>query len=109
MKVLQFAFDDRGESVYLPHLYTNNYVVYTGTHDNDTTEGWFANASEGERRFATEYAHLSPEEGYTWGMIRTINSTVADLCIAPMQDVLELGSWARMNTPPRWAATGSGA
>ena len=99
MKVLQFAFDDRGESVYLPHLYTNNYVVYTGTHDNDTTEGWFANASEGERRFATEYAHLSPEEGYAWGMIRTINSTVADLCIAPMQDVLELGSWARMNTP----------
>ena len=99
MKVLQFAFDDRGESVYLPHLYTNNYVVYTGTHDNDTTEGWFANASEGERRFATEYAHLSPEEGYAWGMIRAINSTVADLCIAPMQDVLELGSWARMNTP----------
>ena len=99
MKVLQFAFDDRGESVYLPHLYTNNYVVYTGTHDNDTTEGWFANASEGERRFATEYAHLSSEEGYAWGMIRAINSTVADLCIAPMQDVLELGSWARMNTP----------
>ena len=67
MKVLQFAFDDRGESVYLPHLYTNNYVVYTGTHDNDTTEGWFANATEGERRFATEYAHLSPEEGYALG------------------------------------------
>ncbi len=99
MKVLQFAFDDRGESVYLPHLYTNNYVAYTGTHDNDTTEGWFANATEGERRFATEYAGLSQEEGYAWGMIRTIYASVADLCICPMQDVLSLGSWARMNTP----------
>ena len=99
MKVLQFAFDDRGESVYLPHLYTNNYVVYTGTHDNDTTIGWFENASEGERRFATEYAQLTPQEGYSWGMIREIYSSVADLCICPMQDVLSLGSWARMNTP----------
>ena len=99
MKVLQFAFDANGESVYLPHVYTHNYVVYTGTHDNDTTEGWFANATEAERKFACEYEGLSEAEGYAWGMIRGIYSTVADLCICPMQDVLSLGSWARMNTP----------
>ncbi len=99
MKVLQFAFDDRGESVYLPHMHTNNYVVYTGTHDNDTTMGWFNAAAPGEKQFAIDYCRLSAEEGYNWGLIRTGYASVADLFIAPMQDVLGLGSEARMNIP----------
>ncbi len=99
MKVLQFAFDDRGESVYLPHMHTHNYVVYTGTHDNDTTVGWFNAAAPGEKQFAIDYCRLSEEEGYHWGLIRTGYASVADLFVAPMQDVLGLGSEARMNTP----------
>ncbi len=100
MKILQFAFDATGgESVFLPHNFSNNYVVYTGTHDNDTTLGWLTKASEAERQYAIDYCKLDEKEGYVWGMIRTITASTADLCITPMQDVLNLGTEARMNMP----------
>ena len=99
MKVLQFAFSPREESSYLPHRYERGCVVYTGTHDNDTALGWYAAAEEGERAKARAYLGLSEEEGIAWGLMRGAWSSVADLAIVPMQDVLSLGSEARMNTP----------
>ena len=111
MKVIQFAFDSREESNYLPHTYTNHCVVYTGTHDNDTCMGWFNSASKKAIKYATEYLNLTEEEGYNWGMMRGAWSSVADLAIVPMQDLLGLGSEARMNVPStlgtnwKWRAT----
>ena len=99
MKVLGFAFDSRESSDYLPHTYTGNCVCYTGTHDNMTTRQWFESASEDAVAYATEYMHLTRQEGFTWGMIRTAMASVADLCITPMQDLLDLGGEARMNFP----------
>lgn len=99
MKVLQFAFDARGESVYLPHRYPRKCVVYTGTHDNATTREWFADASRAERAFAGKYLALSKHEGYSRGFIRGAWASIADTAIAPMQDFLDLGAEARMNTP----------
>ncbi|TCJ20568.1 4-alpha-glucanotransferase [Rubrobacter taiwanensis] len=97
MKVLQFAFTDP-ENEYLPHNYTDpNFVVYTGTHDNDTTPGWWASATEEERSFARRY--LGREEPSVWDFVRLALSSVADVAVIPMQDLLELGSEARMNTP----------
>lgn len=99
MKVLQFAFDSREESDYLPHNYQHNCVVYTGTHDNDTLAGWFQSAPPEDVAFAIRYFHLTEDEGYCWGFIRQTMMTVADLAIIPIQDYLNLGSEARMNTP----------
>lgn len=99
MKVLQFAFDPREESDYLPHTYNKNCVVYTGTHDNETTMGWFKDAPTAVFNHAGKYLKLSFEEGLNWGFIRGAFSSVANLCIIPMQDYLELGNEARMNTP----------
>lgn len=99
MKVLQFAFDTREESDYLPHNYDKNCVVYTGTHDNDTIIGWMETASKTDVAFAMDYLHLSEDEGYHWGFIRGAWSSVGQLAIAPMQDFLGLGSRHRMNTP----------
>ena len=99
MKVLGFAFDSEEPSEHLPHLYSPNTVCYTGTHDNMTTRQWFETASEAAVRYATEYMNLTPQEGYVWGMIRTAMASVAELCIIPMQDYLELGDDARMNLP----------
>ena len=99
MKVLQFAFSPWEESSYLPHRYGRGCVVYTGTHDNDTALGWYAAAEEGERAKARAYLGLNEEEGIAWGLMRGAWSSVADLAIVPMQDVLSLGSEARMNTP----------
>lgn len=99
MKVLQFAFDSREESDYLPHNYQHNCVVYTGTHDNDTLCGWFQSAPRADVRFSKRYFHLSRSEGYHWGFIRHAYMSVADLAIIPMQDFLAQGSEARMNTP----------
>lgn len=99
MKVLQFAFDSNEENDYLPHHFDNHCVVYTGTHDNNTVNGWLEQASRKDRKFAVDYCRLTKREGYHWGMIRTGLSSVSDLAIAQMQDVLGLGAESRMNLP----------
>lgn len=100
MKVLEFAFDSRDTgSDYLPHCYTPHCVVYAGTHDNDTIQGWMENAPRKDVAFAKEYLRLTTREGYHWGMMRGAWASVADLAVMQMQDVLGLGSEARMNTP----------
>ena len=99
MKVLQFAFDAREPSNYLPHTYPRGCVCYTGTHDNDTAAGWFQTASAEDVAMAVRYLGLNDAEGLHWGMIRGGMSSVADLFLAQMQDYLGLGSEARMNTP----------
>lgn len=99
MKVLQFAFDSREESNYLPHLYPKNCVVYTGTHDNDTILGWIKNADKNDIKYAKDYMRLNEAEGYNWGMMKTALASTADTAILMMQDILGLGETARMNTP----------
>ena len=101
MRVLEFAFDsvDGSGSVYLPHTYERRCVAYVGTHDNDTALGWLAHAGAEDARRARDYLGLSEREGEGWGMMRGIWSSVADIAIAQMQDVLGLGGEARMNTP----------
>jgi 4-alpha-glucanotransferase len=98
MKVLQFAFAGGGEDPYLPHNYAHNCVVYTGTHDNDTTSGWYAQAPEVERDLVRRY--LARDDGnIAWELWRLASASVADTAVAPLQDLLGLGSEARMNTP----------
>lgn len=99
MKVLQFAFSPQEESVYLPHKITSNSVIYTGTHDNDTTAGWFEHASKKEINYAVSYLRLNHSEGYVWGFIKSALQSASDLAIIPIQDYLCLGSEARMNEP----------
>lgn len=99
MKLIQFAFDSREESDYLPHTYPKNCVVYTGTHDNDTIMGWFKTAPKESIKYAKEYLRLSKEEGYNWGTMKAVWGSVGDMAIVPMQDILGVGSEGRMNTP----------
>lgn len=99
MKVLQFAFDSREDSDYLPHNYPRHCVAYTGTHDNDTLAGWLCSAPQTDVQFAKDYLRLNESEGEVLGMVKALLSSVADLTILPMQDWLSLGSAARMNTP----------
>ena len=99
MKVLEFAFESGEPSAYLPHKYIRNTVCYTGTHDNMTMRQWFETATEEAVRYATEYMHLTQQEGLVWGTIRTAFESVSDLCIIQMQDYLNLGGEARMNFP----------
>lgn len=99
MKVLEFAFDSREPSDYLPHTYTRNTVCYTGTHDNMTMRQWFDTASPDAVKYAKEYMALTEQEGYVWGVIRTAMGSVSDLCVVQMQDYLNLGGEARMNFP----------
>lgn len=99
MKVLGFAFDSQGDNDHLPHNYDKYCVVYTGTHDNETAQGWFSQATAGQIGFAKKYLKLDEAEGYHWGMIRGALSSTAFLAVVPMQDYLGLGSEARMNTP----------
>ena len=99
MKVLEFAFDSREPSEYLPHTYIQNTVCYTGTHDNMTMRQWFETAPAEAVAYAIDYMRLTEQEGYVTGTIRTAMSSVSDLCIIPLQDWLDLGSEARMNTP----------
>ncbi len=99
MRVLEFAFDPNEESSYLPHALPRNCVCYVGTHDNDTALGWKEHADKKTLEKAVSYLGLHEEEGFAYGMIRGGMSSVADLFIAQMQDYLELGSKARMNTP----------
>lgn len=101
MKVIQFAFDSRDSDDYLPHSYPANCIVYTGTHDNDTTLGWFLKADRGCREFAREYMHKTELDVDTlsWDFIALAMGSVAQLCVIPLQDYLCLGSEARINTP----------
>ncbi|HZR64274.1 MAG TPA: 4-alpha-glucanotransferase [Terriglobales bacterium] len=98
MAVLQFAFGDPGAHAYLPHRLTANHVIYTGTHDNDTCLGWWSALSEKER--TAVLALVGPnQDGPNWGLIRLAESSPANLSVVPLQDVLGLGSNARLNTP----------
>ncbi len=99
MKVLQFAFDSREDSDYLPHHYSRNCVVYTGTHDNDTILGWTETAEPADVAMARRYLHVDDEEGFNWSMMRAALMSVADTAILMMQDIIGLGSEARINTP----------
>lgn len=99
MKILQFAFDSREESDYLPHNYGRNCIVYTGTHDNDTTVGWYETFGKKDKAFARRYLNIKSKKEVPWVFIRAALASVADTAIIPMQDYLELGSGARMNTP----------
>ena len=101
MKVVQFAFDPNGGSTYLPHNYPENSVVYTGTHDNDTTRGWYHSTDKATRDFAKEYmnAQRLDEDDLAWDFIRLAMSSMANLCVTPMQDLLNLDGKARINVP----------
>ena len=101
MKVLQFAFDSREESNYLPHCYPHNCVVYTGTHDNDTIRGWYEALIPEDRKMAVCYmnSQRTPGSEIHWDFIRLALASVADLAVIPLQDYLGLGSEARLNTP----------
>lgn len=100
MKVLEFAFSGESKNSYLPHNYEKDSVAYTGTHDNDTVRGWIeTTGGEAEVKNAIEYLKLTEEEGYNWGFIRGIWSSVANTSMALMQDFLNLGNEARLNFP----------
>ena len=108
MKVIQFGFSDASAHMHLPHRYTPDTVAYTGTHDNDTTQGWW-NAINAETKAAVE-TYVGPvplvekSARPVWPLIRAVEASVAQLAVVPVQDLLQLGSEARMNTP----AVGSG-
>jgi len=100
MKILTFAFDANSTNTFLPHNYEKNFIVYTGTHDNDTVTGWMETTAPKEHvKNAIEYLNLTQEEGYNWGIIRGAWSSVANISIAQMQDFLNLGNEARINLP----------
>jgi len=107
MRVLQFAFSSDEENIHLPDNYPRDVVVYTGTHDNDTTVGWFAGledesetpaAKKAEREFCLKYLQSDGREIH-WDMMRAALSSSADTAIIPLQDVFGLGGEARMNLP----------
>lgn len=98
MKILQFAFGDSGANPYLPHNHRRDFVVYTGTHDNDTTVGWFNSLNPEQRAHVMEYLGR-PTEAMPWPLVRAAFESVAVLAIVPMQDLLSLNSQHRMNTP----------
>ena len=101
MKVLQFAFDSREESDYLPHNYEHNCVVYTGTHDNNTILGWLDEMAPEDRLLAERYLNnrCTRKEDMPWDFIRLAMASVADLAITPIQEFLCLGGEARVNRP----------
>jgi 4-alpha-glucanotransferase len=110
MYILQFAFGGAVEFRFLPHNHVRNAVVYTGTHDNDTTLGWWHSISEKERQFLRRYEpHV--DEDPVGSLVRIAWASVADFAIAPLQDLLRLGTEARMNVPGipsgnwRWRST----
>lgn len=98
MLVLQFAFDGDSSNAYLPHNYSANSVVYSGTHDNDTSHGWFHSLHSHERDFLRQYLAVHGDS-IAWDLIRAAFKSVSKLAIIPMQDLLNLGSEARLNTP----------
>jgi len=110
MRVLQFAFGGGADNPHLPHNYTRHCVVYTGTHDNDTSAGWLAGVPATERQRALEYMGSDGTDP-VWDLIRLAHASVADTAIIPLQDILGLGGAARMNRPGepqgnwRWRCT----
>jgi 4-alpha-glucanotransferase len=98
MKVLQFAFSTDPNDVFLPHNFNSNFVVYTGTHDNDTTIGWYQKATEHEKDFVRRYCKVDGHQ-INWDLIKLALSSIADIAILPFQDILDLGSEGRMNFP----------
>lgn len=102
MRILQFAFDGSADNRYLPHNFERQTLVYTGTHDNDTTRGWFTKLKDEERQSVLRYLGRDGSD-IAWDMIRLASSSVADYALAPLQDILDLGSSARMNLPGRAA------
>lgn len=101
MKVLEFAFDKREANHvdYLPENYSEHCVAYTGTHDNDTVQGWFVTANSEDIIYAKEYLNCTEPENYHWDMMKALWASVAELAIVQAQDILGLGSESRMNTP----------
>jgi len=99
MAVLQFGFGNVGAHTHLPHTFTAEKVVYTGTHDNDTLAGWWKSGATAYERQQVEAYLGRCEDGINWEMIRAASDSVASLCVVPLQDVLGLGSDARMNVP----------
>lgn len=100
MKILQFAFASGPDDGFLPHNYPVNCVAYTGTHDNDTTLGWYLTAPAGEQDLCRRYLETDGRE-IAWQMVRAVWSSVARIAVAPLQDLLGLGTEARMNYPGR--------
>lgn len=98
MRILQFAFGGAIEERFLPHTYERNCVAFTGTHDNDTTRGWYESLEPAERAAIHRYAPEAKADP-VWGLMRLAWGSVADWAIAPVQDVLDLGTAARMNVP----------
>lgn len=98
MKILQFAFAADPDDDFLPHNYPVKCVAYTGTHDNNTTRGWYESAPEREKDLCRRYLARSGQD-IAWSMIRALWQSVAAWVLAPMQDFLDLGEWARMNYP----------
>jgi len=99
MKILQFAFDSREPGGYMPYTYERNCVVYTGTHDNSTTAGWFKSAPPESVQYAMEFLGINKLKEGHWAFIRSALASVAQTAIIPMQDYLGLDDRARMNTP----------
>ena len=99
MKILQFAFGGARDNAFLPFNYVRNCVVYTGTHDNDTTIGWYEQLQPYERDFCLGYLGCVDPQGINWSLIRLALSSIADIAILPVQDILGLGNVARMNFP----------
>ena len=98
MKILQFAFDSAEENDYIPHNFTRNCIVYTGTHDNDTVTGWFAKAKKEDREYVMKYINTDAKNIH-WDFIRLAFASVACTAVIPMQDLLGLGPETRMNLP----------
>lgn len=98
MKVLQFAFDGINENAFLPHYYPYNCVCYTGTHDNDTTVGWYKKANEASKDKVRRYMSIDGNN-VSWDFIALALKSVAKYAIFPLQDVMRMDSDARMNTP----------
>lgn len=101
MKVLQFAFDENmPDSDYIPHHYKENFIVYTGTHDNNTTKGWYKSSDDNKRNRISKYAGINiTEENIASGLMRLAYASIAKTAILPLQDILNLDEWARLNIP----------
>lgn len=98
MAVLQFGFGGNADNPHLPHNHERNQVVYTGTHDNDTVRGWWEGLKQDEKAHVLKYLSIN-EEDISWALIKCAVSSVSRTAIVPMQDILGLGSSARMNIP----------
>jgi 4-alpha-glucanotransferase len=98
MKILQFAFDGNAKNQYLPHNFTSNSVVYSGTHDNETTFGWFKNITSKEKKIVRDYLGTNAKK-INYDFIRLAIASVSDIAVVPVQDIIGCGDEGRMNTP----------